>query len=424
MPSVFFETFGCQMNVADSGDLADALFARGFTETPDPSDADLVVVNTCSVRAHAENRALNRLRQLAAAKHATHPLQRIWVVGCMAQRLGEALKDQIPGIDTVLGARTMDSALSGIDDLLADQYRPSKGSTATGPRAVSVFVPVMRGCDNYCSYCIVPYVRGPERSIPAGEIVDRIRTLAEGGAREVTLLGQNVNSYSWEGLDFPDLLERVHEIRGLHRIRFTTSHPKDCTEKLIRTIARLPGICKHLHLPVQSGSDRILSSMNRRYTRNRYLELIRMIRTYLPDADISTDVMVGFPGETEQDFRQTIDLFTAVRFTTAFMFAFSARQGTAAASLPDPVDTEEKKQRLTHLVQMQTAITKDHYASMVGQEVSLLVTRRHHKENGAWMGMDYGCKKAVISCSENLAGTILSARVRASSGMTLICDRI
>ena len=234
-------------------------------------------------------------------------------------------------------------------------------------QGVSEFVPIMRGCDNYCAYCVVPFVRGRETLVPAGHIERTVQTRVEAGVREVTLLGQNVNSYNDHGIDFPDLLRRIAAIDGLSRVRFTTSHPKDLSEKLVRTIAETPTVCRHVHLPVQSGSDRILSLMNRRYTAEHYRSLIEMIRKLLPDADITTDLLVGFPSETDADFAATLKLVEQVRFTAAFMFAYSVRQGTAAAELEDDVPSETKIARLNRLIKLQTEVTRSIYGKMVGE---------------------------------------------------------
>ncbi|MBD3242317.1 MAG: tRNA (N6-isopentenyl adenosine(37)-C2)-methylthiotransferase MiaB [Chitinivibrionales bacterium] len=422
MLSVHFETFGCQMNVADSEMLADLLAQEGYRLLDSPDEADLVVVNTCSVRAHAEDRARARITDFANAKRKRNPDQQLWVMGCMAQRLGEQLRKEIPGVDRVIGAMAVESLHRDISEYLikrdtARRYTPE-------PSGVSCFVPIMRGCDNYCAYCIVPYVRGHEHSLEAAEVARSVRSLVERGVKEVTLLGQNVNSYhDRKGSDFPRLLRRLHEVDGLQRIRFTTSHPKDCGSDLIDTVAELPKLCKHFHLPVQSGSTHILRRMNRGYTRDDYLRIIERIREAVPQADITTDVMTGFPGERESDFEETMSLFRHVRFTTAFMFAFSPRTGTAAASMPDQLPAEIAKKRLNMLIELQTEITRETYKAMVGNRVQALITERQQKRDRKWMGRDHGCKRVLLACSDDLSGTILDLNVTGSSGMTLLCER-
>jgi tRNA-2-methylthio-N6-dimethylallyladenosine synthase len=418
MPSVFFQTFGCQMNVADSGDVARELYRREFHPTDDPAEADLIVVNTCSVREHAEQRARARIAEFGRMKKRS---ARLWVIGCMAERLGDDLKTDLPCVDRVIGAKSIDR----IGELVASALPVKSNDIEPFPvkSEASDFVSIMRGCDNYCAYCIVPYVRGPETSIPVASILDTVRRKAAGGVREVTLLGQNVNSYLVEGVDFPDLLRLVAAIDGIDRVRFTTSHPKDCGEKLVRTMAEVPECCRHIHLPVQSGSDRILELMNRRYTAREYCERIAMIRSLLPDADITTDILVGFPSESDAEFEATLALAEEVRFTTAFMFAYSVRGGTAAARIDDSVPKAVKLERLKKLVDLQTAITKSVYGAMVGKRVRLMLAGLQEKGEGRWMARDHGCKRALIACDHAKAGTILEATVERSSGMTLICGR-
>jgi tRNA-2-methylthio-N6-dimethylallyladenosine synthase len=282
----------------------------------------------------------------------------------------------------------------------------------------------MRGCDNFCGYCIVPYVRGREHSVPLESILAKARDLTERGAREITLLGQNVNSYRDGGRDFAALLEELHGVERVRRIRFTTSHPKDLNQRLIRAVATLPRVCRHLHLPVQSGSSRILSAMNRRYNREEYLAKIEAVRALAPDIDISTDVMTGYPGETEADFRETLSLLDKARFTAAFMFAYSPRRGTAAAKSPDQVPEEIRRERLREIITFQTEITRSRYDNMVGNTAQVLITGRQEKKERAWMGQDNGCKRVLIHCEDELAGTILDVRITASTGMTLIGERV
>lgn len=411
------------MNVADSNMLAYALATRGYYRAETGRAADLIVVNTCSVREHAEIRAKARIAQYAHQKKKNKRNQQLWVIGCMAQRLGKALTTEIPGIDRVIGAKEIVTFVSTIDTVLELSPLDHKVDASAGPAQVSAFVPVMRGCNNFCSYCVVPSVRGEETSIPAAQLEDIVRRLIDSGVKEITLLGQNVNSYSDGTGDFSDLLEKMHGLDGLQRIRFTTSHPKDCTMKLIRTMARLPKVCKHMHLPVQSGSSRILGLMNRIYSREAYLERIDAIKREAPGVDITTDAMVGFPTETEEDFQETVSLFKSVRFTSAFMFAYSKRDGTAAAAMTDDIALGKKKERLAALIDVQTKITKEHYASMVGKEIDVLFTERQRGREKLWMGQDNGCKRVLLACDDAIAGTILHVQALRSSGMTLVCER-
>jgi tRNA-2-methylthio-N6-dimethylallyladenosine synthase len=385
--------------------------------------ADLVIVNTCSVRERAEERALARITEFAAKKrNRSRRHTKLWVIGCMAERLGENLKTRIRGINAVIGARELEDPEAVVRKYCGDGTENSDTHIARG---VSEFVPVMRGCNNYCAYCIVPYVRGPEKSIAANRLVDDIRRRVGRGVREITLLGQNVNSYDDRGVDFPDLLRLVAKIDGLERIRFTTSHPKDCTEKLILALAELPKVCRHIHLPVQSGSDRVLDLMNRRFSREHYRTLVAMIRKHLPDADITTDLLVGFPTETEEDFAATLSLAEEVRFTAAFMFAYSVRTGTRAAELGDDVSRAEKLSRLNRLINLQNSITRSYYDAMVGRDLAVMLYGPLEKTGSSYLrGQDNGCKRVLLPCTDVKAGTILPLRAVRSSGMTLIAERI
>ena len=420
MPSVFFQTFGCQMNVADSDALRRALAARGYTAVEKPEEADLIIVNTCSVREHAEARALARITEYAAMKRK-RPGARLWVIGCMAERLGKKLREKIKGIDAVIGAPELADPEAAVRKHVDKEDYPAAAPPAAG---VSEFVTVMRGCGNFCAYCVVPFVRGRETSVPAETVARDIRERAARGVREVTLLGQNVNSYNDKGLDFPDLLRHIAAIDGIVRVRFTTSHPKDLSEKLVRTVAETPKLCRHIHLPAQSGSDRVLSLMNRKYTAAHYLSLIAMIRNMLPDADITTDLLVGFPSETQGDFEETLRLAEKVRFTAAFMFAYSTRPGTAAAKLSDDVPRETKINRLNRLIKLQTAVTRRTYEKMVGRTLEVLAYGRREDGGEVFLkGQDIGCKRVLVPCADAKAGTILRVRAVRSSGMTLIAER-
>ncbi len=417
MPFVYFQTFGCQMNVADSDELKRKLESRGFEETSCIADADLIIVNTCTVRQNAENKALARIKEFSKLKK---PQCLLWVTGCMAQRMGDTLKDTIPGVSLVIGAKEIDN----LDSIINEHLIHSSFYNQEHHRhsSVSDFITVMRGCNNYCAYCIVPYVRGDEHSIPALSILDTIRARIDDGVKEITLLGQNVNSYNDNGTDFADLIVKVSALDGLKRLRFTTSHPKDCSDKLIRTIAETPQCCSHFHLPVQAGADRILSIMNRRYTAKDYLNRIDTIRRYIPHADITTDILVGFPTETDAEFNDTLSLVKQVRYTTAFMFAYSVREGTAASRMTDDIPKQEKLDRLNRLIEVQTEITKEIYDSMIGSAVEVMINGRQDKREKFWMGQDNGCKRILVAGEHFNNGDIIRCLVKRSSGMTLVCD--
>jgi tRNA-2-methylthio-N6-dimethylallyladenosine synthase len=445
------------MNTADSDAVRRLLFERGFVESGSHADSGLIVVNTCSVRESAERRALARIAEFAGGKKS-RPGQKLWVIGCMAERLGEKLKERIGGIDLVIGAKRMESieeaveaqfpigqvcggapiniseraAVTNLEPVLkndtASMPVTDKDDSAPKPlfrkTPVTDFVTILRGCDNYCAYCVVPYVRGRERSVPYNIIEEQVLEKVGAGAKEITFLGQNVNSYNYDGIDFPQLLYDISEIKGLERIRFTTSHPKDCTEGLIDVMASSPKIASHIHLPVQAGADRVLSLMNRKYTAARYRYLIDMIRKRIPRADITSDILVGFPTETDSEFRETLSLVRDARFTTAFMFAYSPREGTAAAGMKGEIPKKEKLARLSELIALQTEITREIYEKTVGQELEVLITEKQQKRDKAWMGQDKGCKRILISCENLVAGMIFKVKAIRSSGMTLITERV
>jgi tRNA-2-methylthio-N6-dimethylallyladenosine synthase len=375
-------TIGCQMNDDDSEQMARHLGAMGYELVDDCVQADLVILNTCAVRARPEHKVMSKLGELREMKLA-RPQMVIGVAGCMAQREGERLGKLAPYVDFVIGPRQV----SRLPEIL--QAAESSAGTAYAlddaavPRRVAphqaplrAYVPVTYGCDNYCAYCVVPYVRGRETSRSASEIVAEVRDLVDRGTREVTLLGQNVNSYG-RTLDTPvtfgSLLASLAGIRGLDRIRFMTSHPKDLSAELIDAVADLRPVCEHIHLPMQSGDDTVLRAMNRRYTHEHYFGLIEQIRARIPDCAITTDLIVGFPGESEAQYLNTLDVVRRVRFDHAFMFAYSERAGTAAAKLRDDVPKPEKLRRLNELIRIQNEITIEKNTADIGREHEVLV---------------------------------------------------
>jgi tRNA-2-methylthio-N6-dimethylallyladenosine synthase len=421
MYNYFLKSFGCQMNGADSDFLAGLLTARGFLPSQNAETADVLIVNTCSVRQKAENRALAQIKEYAAIKKKDSLL---WVIGCTAQKAGEELKNKIPNIQRVIGAQEIEFIEEKIDE-----YLLPLGHFDAAPQKIkskwSSFLPIMRGCDNFCTYCIVPFVRGREHCVKSAQVCSQAQEIIAGGALEITLLGQNVNSYKDEKTDFADLLAQVSQIEGVKRLRFMTSHPKDISEKLVETIAKTPNLCRHIHLPVQSGSSAVLQKMNRKYTREQYLEKIAMIRKIIPDCDITTDAMVGFPGETQEQFYETISLFEEVRFTSAFMFAYSPRDATAACKEQGQVLQEEKLRRLAKLVEVQNSITKDFYSSMISKEFEVLFTLEQNKKNAhSWVGLDFGAKRILVDTQQNLGGKIANVKIVKSSGMTLVGELI
>ena len=382
---LYIETFGCQMNVSDSEKVAALLKGEGYAPTRDSSEADLIIVNTCSVREKAEHKVYSYLGRFRGLKRERRFL--LGVGGCVAQQEGERLLKRVPWLDLVFGTHNLHllpemvraaeqgerrAAVNFIDnDTRLDLFpRTDEGG------GVTRFVTVMQGCDNFCSYCIVPYVRGREISRRSAEIVEEIRNAVDSGVREVTLLGQNVNSYGLKTpgeLTFAELLREISAIDALERIRFTTSHPKDISPELIACFAELPKLCGHIHLPAQAGSNAILECMNRGYTRQEYLNKVAALKAARPDIQITGDIIVGFPGETEEDFLQTLSLMEEVRYTDIFSFAYSPRPETAAAAFDSRITRKETQERLDRVQGLQRDMTIERHASFVGTHQAVLV---------------------------------------------------
>jgi tRNA-2-methylthio-N6-dimethylallyladenosine synthase len=424
-PTTFYiRTYGCQMNKYDSEIVAGILEEQGLREVSTPEAADVVLINTCSVREHAEQRVLGYLEQLRPLK-AARAGQRLAVIGCMAERLGSRLLEAKPFVDLAVGPDRYRELprLLGLGDgnaELSGEAETYEGIWPSHRKGVSAWVAVMRGCDNFCSYCIVPYVRGRERSRPAESVLEEVRRLVAEGFVEVNLLGQNVNSYHDGRHDFADLLLLVADVEGIRRVRFATSHPKDLSEKLIEAIASHPNICPHIHLPVQSGSDRILERMNRRYTRGQYLRLVERIRARIPEVALTTDIIVGFPGETREDFEQTRSLVEEVQFDGAFVFRYSVRQGTAAAQLEDDVPELEKIARLEELNRLQKKISLRRNRAYVGRKVEVLVEGPNRKRPGQFVGRTDTNKIVVFSPSVPIeAGSFVRLRIVEATAHTL-----
>ncbi|MGD0399723.1 MAG: tRNA (N6-isopentenyl adenosine(37)-C2)-methylthiotransferase MiaB [Syntrophobacteraceae bacterium] len=397
---LYVRTFGCQMNEYDSLRVQRLLANLGYVPVNDIDQADVIFLNTCSVRGKAEHKVHSFLGSLRRLKD-TKPHLKIIAGGCVAQQLGEKLLDRFDHLDMVIGTR----AVNSVGQML-QQVQESGGRLACLPdeesgapdfdgrkimphRGITAPVTIMQGCNNYCAYCIVPYVRGPERSRRADEILEEIRLLDESGVREVLLLGQNVNSYG-KGLDenitFVDLLRRIGMETAIARIRFTTSHPKDLTDELMCCFAEVDSLCKHLHLPVQAGSDRVLARMNRGYTAAGYLEKIKRLRQICPEIALTSDIIVGFPGETEQDFKKTMQLLDEVRFDNLFSFRYSDRPNTRAATFADKVDPEVAARRLLELQSYQADITLDKNLAEVGSMRLVLVEGPSRASNGQMTG--------------------------------------
>ena len=404
------------MNKADSERIAGLLSNAGGSSVDDPAKADIILLNTCSVRDHAEQRIYGKLGELKRYKN-NRPGMKIGVCGCMAQKEGEALLSRVPYVDMVVGPDN----LHRIPELLLDGGIAVEEGNLPNVLPVQrendlhAWVTVIRGCNNFCSYCIVPYVRGRERSRPAGVIVDEIKALADDGCREVTLLGQNVNSYGKDitnDCDFADLLARINAIDGIKRIRFATSHPKDMSDRLIRAITDLPKVCEHIHLPVQAGDDDTLRRMGRGYTVADYKRLVDRIRAAIPNITLSTDVIAGFPGESESAFQNTVKLFKSIRYDQAFMFYYSPRTGTRAASLKEQLPLAVRKRRLAELIELQKNITCEINEAAVGKVEEVMIDRDNPSDTESMMGLTRGGKKVVIKeAAPGSRGSVVNVRL-------------
>jgi len=436
---VYIETYGCQMNVNDTEVIFSILGAQGYSRTEDMSEADIIMANTCSVRDNAEQRIWGRLEQFNLQKKK-RPSVLIGIVGCMAERLKDKLLDTHK-VDFVAGP----DAYRSLPDLLeaATPGHPqinvmlSREETYADidpvridKNGVSAFISIMRGCNNVCSYCVVPYTRGVERSRDPRTIVREACKLYDCGYKEVTLLGQNVDSYLWkaegeEPVTFADLLRMVAQISPSLRVRFSTSNPQDISDEVIHTMAEFDNICKHIHLPVQSGSNRMLEKMRRRYTREWYLERVAKIREVLPDCGLTTDVIAGFCSETEEDHKDTLSLFEEVCFDTAFMFYYSERPGTIAAKhYPDDVDIETKTRRLNEIIELQNRMSKLSYSKDIGKRFRVLVEGPSKKDPGDLCGRASNNKMCVFADSEHKAGDYVDVEVTGCTSATLLCKLV
>lgn len=430
----YIETYGCQMNVADSEVVAAILTSKGFIHTQDKNEADVILVNTCSVRENAEQRVRGRIQGFTEIrKHNPHLL--VGIMGCMAERLGEKLFEEEKNVNIVVGPDAymdlpllIDKAEKGekainIELSVTETYEdicPSR----INETAISGFVSIMRGCNNFCTYCIVPYTRGRERSRSPHSIISEVLDLQRRGYKEVTLLGQNVNSYLYKDeqttVNFPGLLEAVARTVPGMRIRFATSHPKDMSDETLETIARWPNICRAIHLPVQSGSNSVLKNMNRKYTREWYLDRIAAIRRIIPDCGISTDVFVGFHNESEEDYQQTLQLMQEVGFDLAYMFKYSERPGTKASkSLPDNVDEDTKGRRLQELIDLQTRWSLESNRRDIGKIFEVLVEGVSRKSPDEMFGRSSQNKVIVFPAQKLPVGSLVRIKVTDCTSATL-----
>lgn len=424
-PAFAVLTWGCQMNEDDSRQIGNLLQQIGYRPAEDVCDADIIMLNTCSVREKPEQKVRSKLGELRLLKEEKPDLI-IGVCGCMAQRDGLALRKSMPFIDIVMGTASIPELPALVEEVRQTRrfasalelpkrngsLPPASGGRVLSGVGLKMFVPVMYGCDNFCTYCVVPHVRGPERSRPENEVVAEVEDLVAKGCREVTLVGQNVNSYrgETEEVDFAELLDRIDDIKGLDRIRFTTSHPKDLSDRLIVAMASMPKVCEHLHLPMQAGDDEVLERMGRRYTVEHYINLVDALRARIPNIAITTDIMVGFPGETDEQFRNTLDAVQSIRFDGAFMFAFNPRPGTAAAKMDDQIDNRNKTRRLVELISVQNDITLEKNQEHVGKVFEVLAEGPSERDPSRMTGYTRHNKTVNFAAEADVAGRLVLVR--------------
>ena len=432
-PLAMVDTYGCQQNEADSEKIRGYLAEMGYGFTQDEFQADVIVVNTCAVREHAEMRVLGNVGALNHTKK-NKPEQIIAVCGCMVQQqhMAEKIKKSYPVVDLVFGPHELWRFPELLEQVMTRHKRvfateDSSGAVAEGiplrrDGTVKAWLSIMYGCNNFCSYCIVPYVRGRERSRLPKDIVREARELVEQGYKDITLLGQNVNSYGKDldcGVDFSDLLRMINDIPGDFLIRFMTSHPKDATEKLFQTMAECEKCAHHIHLPVQSGSDRILKVMNRNYDSAKYIRQVELARRYMPDLVITTDIIVGFPGETEEDFEDTIKLCEKVRYDAMFTFIYSKRVGTPAASMPDPYTREEKQKHFDRLMEVSNRISAEKHKEYEGKTFRVLVDGETGKDEYNLSSRTNGGRLVHLKGDPSLVGQFVNVKITASNTWAL-----
>ncbi len=433
---VYIESYGCQMNFADSEIIAAVVKADGYSTTDSETDADIIFLNTCAIRENAEQKIHHRLQSLKPLKRK-NPKLVVGVLGCMAERMKQTLFEQEKIVDLIAGP----DAYRSIPQLIELAESGQKAAnvflsleetyadiTPVRRAGVSAFLTIMRGCDNMCSFCVVPFTRGRERSRPFQTILDEIKMLSDEGFKEVTLLGQNVNSYydAQANINFAELLYRASLIDERMRIRFTTSHPKDISEELVSVMAERPNLCKFIHLPVQSGSTRILKLMNRNHTREDYLKKIEMIQSKIPECSLSTDIIAGFCTETEDDHKQTLSLLETVRYDYVFTFMYSERPNTPAAKkLKDDVDEATKQRRLQEIISLTKRIAEERYAEAIGKVYEILIEGDSKRSSEMWMGRADNNRVAVFpKTGKEKVGDFVKVRITGATAATLIGERI
>ncbi len=431
---LFIETYGCQMNAGDSEIVVSIMQDEGYVYTAEISEADVILINTCSIRDNAEQRIWGRLNDMRRYRKA-RPSLVVGIIGCMAERLKEKLIED-GGVDVVAGpdsyrdlprlVREAESGGKGINVMLSKEETYAEIAPVRLDRnGVSAFIAIMRGCNNYCAYCVVPYTRGIERSRDPETIVAEAKSLFDNGYREVTLLGQNVNSYRFGEVGFPELMSRVADISPLLRVRFATSHPKDMSDRLLEVMSRYDNICKAIHLPAQSGSSAVLERMNRKYTREWYLDRIAAIRRYMPDCAITTDLIAGFCGETEDDHFQTLSLMREVGYESAYMFKYSERPNTfSARHFADDVPDDVKGRRLNEIIALQNELSVESNRRDVGKEFTILVEGESKRSTEQLCGRTSQNKMVVFDRGDHKAGDYVRVRITGSSSATLFGEEI
>jgi len=422
--NLYIQTFGCQMNVHDSEQMAELLSGAGYKLTDNMKLADLIILNTCSIREKAAHKVYSQLGRIGILKEQ-NPELIIGVGGCLAQHLGTKFHKKVGCLDFVFGTHNIHLLPEIVSSVKkkrkkiteVDFHKALNSISVFAPpqrNAVSAFVTIMQGCNNFCAYCVVPYLRGPEMSRPSDEIIEEIRKLADLGIKEITLLGQNVNSYGKnlnDGSNFTSLIKKIVKISGIRRIRFTTSHPRDLSPELINCFAEEEKLCKHIHLPVQSGSNRVLELMNRGYTVDQYIKKIDHLRKLVPHISITSDVIVGFPGETKKDYQETIDMMEKIRFDSLFSFKYSEREGTAAQKLKGKVDEDEKLRRLEALQMLQNQHTLERNTELEGRIQELLVEGRSRNSENDLMGRTSSWKIVNFKGELDLIGKLMNVKI-------------
>ena len=426
--SYFIETYGCQMNVADSELVSGLLTREGFSETKDIHTADAIFVNTCAIREHAEDKVHSRLGYYHQIKRK-NPKTIIGVLGCMAQNLKEDILESKPFVDIVLGPdsyrrlpemiRERSNESSHLVDTKLSRFEVYDDMFPSRNKGINAWISIMRGCDKFCTFCIVPFTRGRERSRSVEGIVQEATQAVSDGFIEVTLLGQNVNSYHHEGQNFYELLDAVAQIPGLKRIRYTSPHPEDMTQDVLNVMAKYDNICNYVHLPLQAGNDKVLNRMNRTYTKDQFLARVNQIRNTLPNVGISTDIIVGFPGENEAEFQETMDVMEVVKFDSAFTFKYSSRPGTKAAEFDDHVPEDEKQHRLERLIEMQQKHTLFRNKAIVGRVEMVLVEKESKRSKKQWAGRTDANKWVVFNKENAKIKDLIPVKIMDARGITL-----